>query len=343
MITIGIVLYNEEKHISLLERNLALLAEYPRHFHVVVVDNASTDQTRKHLAAFRQRFRLEVILRASNHMGEARQAVIEKCGTPWVGFIDGDCEINASWVEVALETLNALPCDVAAFGGPWIPQGAYREQYEALFAMPFGNFSLPQLSFKNGKAAVAHIPTANVVYRRQDLENIGGFSHKFVRVGEDLDVSFRLRCRQKKLLMIADMSIGHYLPESISAWCRKIFIYGRGRVQVAVEQSAYLDRILLLPLLFLAVMSAAFFFEQWWMFIAYIVGVGTFAGLYAKQAPVVKVARLLMCTHFSYALGMAYEWSRQAYLFFSRREKHVQPPDMQTATAKNTSFASENF
>lgn len=342
MITIGIVLYNEEKHLSLLERNLSLLMEQPCRIQVVLVDNASTDQTPQYLKAQQQRFAIELILRSENNMGAARQDVVASSRHKWVGFIDGDCEIDELWIRTVLTCVQTLPVEVAAFGGPWTPRGHRSKLYEALFSTPFGHFSLPQLSFKEGVASVAHIPTANVIYRRQDLVDIGGFFPGFSRVGEDLDVSLRLRARGKKLWMMAAMPIGHYLPESSAHWCGKIFIYGCGRVHVALSHGTINDRILILPLVFLAVAGLTVAFQVWWLAIFYFLSVTMVSLIYKKQASALGVAHLLVLTHFSYALGMAFEWSRQGLHLFLKKGRFVPPIDNSLAEVKKASFAPEN-
>ncbi len=317
MITIGIVLYNEEKHLSLLERNLVVLRDSQPAIQICIVDNASTDLTADGLRNLQQLYGFDLWHRSTNNMGEARQDVVEAARYEWVGFIDGDCEISQTWLRVVFESCCSIKSDVAAFGGPWHSAGRWKNHYDALFASPFGHFSLPQLSFKDGVALVAHIPTANVIYRKIDVQMVGGFSGAFFRVGEDLDLSHRLRASGKKLQMIAAMPIGHYLPDNASAWARKIFVYGRGRVQVAAQNGVYSDRILVLPLMFLLVMVMSGVVQFPWVAISYLAAVLTIAIIYGWKGSVFRVLQLLLATHFSYALGMAFEWLRKAIQYVS--------------------------
>lgn len=343
MITIGIVLYNEEKHISLLEKNLALLANRSGIFKVVLVDNASGDSTPEHLLRLQTQFGLHVIFRSENNMGSARQDVVRASTTEWIGFIDGDCEIDQQWLDRAQELSESLELEVAAFGGPWHPEGGSREWYKDLFASPLGHFSLPQLSFLNGRAPVAHIPTANVIYRKESLESIGGFREHFVRVGEDLDVSHRLAGRGQKLLMIADMPVGHYLPANTFDWAKKIFIYGRGRVHVAICQRSFNDRILILPVGFLVVMVSSLVLGAFWIAGLYLASVLAVAVVSRPRSGILRLFVLLTVTHFSYALGMAFEWLRQGFRSVLQLKQHVPLLSRSPVTAEKAGFAQEKL
>ncbi len=308
MITIGMVLYNEEKHLSLIESNLKVLCQEGQKISVIVVNNASNDKTGERLRDLAVSYSFKIFERSENNMGSARQDIIDLAQTEWVGFIDGDCVVGVTWVDAVLRRATFISKDIAAFGGPWNPAGKYKPYYEVLFASPMGHFSLPQFSFENDEAFVAHIPTANIIYRKSHVLDVGGFHSKFRYVGEDLDLNCRLRGSGKKLLMVSDMPVDHYLPERIGDWSNKIFTYGRGRVQVACTNKKFLDRILFLPMAFLISVIVAIVTGNSWFLAMYALVVAIVSLISMKRAAPHKVWILIVCTHFSYALGMAFEW-----------------------------------
>jgi len=106
MITIGIVLYNEEKHFELIEANLKLLAAYPTEFFPIVVNNASTDETGNRLVALRRQVSFLYVDRMQNNLGAARAEVVDQAQGEWVGFIDADCLISELWLERVLSLKN---------------------------------------------------------------------------------------------------------------------------------------------------------------------------------------------------------------------------------------------
>lgn len=338
MITIGIVLYNEEKHMPLLWSNLRVLNSFYPKVSVIVVNNASTDTTLQSLESIKLQYPITLIQRTENNLGCARQDVVNASSSEWVGFIDGDCGITEEWVQGVLERIPHLPPYVAAFGGPWFPAGDWAEDYKALFRSPMGNFSLPQLSMRDGVRVVQHIPTANVIYRKADVLRAGGFLPQFIFVGEDLDLSCRLHMQGQKMWMYGGLPISHYLPSSYEQWAKKIFNYGRGRVQVAGKNSQIFEYVLLLPIFFIVLFMFSLSQGEWRFVLAYLVAVASCSLIYSQRAHVLRVCLLTMITHFSYALGMAYEWWKQLQKFFYKQMPTGQHQETSKAVGKISGF-----
>lgn len=338
MITIGIVLYNEEKHMPLLLSNLQVLTPFFPKISVIVVDNGSTDGTRKVVKSLKTQFPITLIERSENNLGCARQDVVNAAQTDWVGFIDGDCGVNEEWARGVLECIPTVPLSVAAFGGPWLPAGQWADHYRALFRTPMGNFSLPQLSMVGEAREVPHIPTANVIYRKSDVLRAGGFLSQFAYVGEDLDLSSRIRQQGQKLWMFAGLPIYHYLPCSYQQWSKKIFSYGRGRVQVAAKNSKIFEYVLILPMLFIVLSILALVLGQWMLMLGYlmIVGVGS---LFLAKGALLRLWIIVIITHYSYALGMAYEWWVQGRTLFAKQKPAVRKTETVPVVGKIANFA----
>ncbi|MCB9073068.1 MAG: glycosyltransferase [Bdellovibrionaceae bacterium] len=320
-LTIGIVLYNEEKHKDQIYSNIKALSAFHQ-VRVIVVNNASTDTTLSYLTQLKKQFDCKIINRTSNHLARARQDVMTLAQTEWVGFIDGDCRITEQWVSSALKKIESLPQAVAAIGGGWIPAGRWSSLYQDFFASYLGHFSLPQLHLSQDMA-VEHIPTANIIYNKRAVVSVGGFREEFNRVGEDLDLSYRLRRERYILQMSGDLKIQHYLPSSFCQWSQKIFIYGYGRAHVASQNHDLLNRILIIPLGFLfCFLLSPIFFHQWlWVF--YAAAVLVFGIINARRSPFWQLACLLVITQFSYALGMFFYFLRSMFPPFDRNKQFV--------------------
>lgn len=258
MLTIGIVLYNEEKQQERIERNLALLTQY--RVHCILVDNASTDDTLRGLQSLSQMYGAQLIARDENHLGAARADVVSLAQSEWVGFIDGDCVIDDAWVASALELISKNK-SASAIGGPLMPGGKKAIFYSLLFKSFLGNMNSSQVKEVQGSRFVLHLPTANVLYRRQELLEVGNFNLRKARVGEDLDLSYRLAASGKKMLSESELRLIHHLPEDFSVWIRKVFTYGVARGEVGLEQKQLLTYPFLLPLLFFVfvVLNVVFF------------------------------------------------------------------------------------
>ncbi len=309
ILTIAMVVYNEEKNLSLIERNLALVADFHEPINVLIIDNASTDQTVQHLVRLQQKYRFELIEREQNHMGLARAQAINHALTPWVAFLDADCTLSVDWFERLQALLPNLSADVAAVGGPWKPAGSHASTYKKMFESFLGHFNMPQISLKAEGSLVLHIPTACVVYRRSDIINIGNFNNSRARVGEDLDISYRLRQIQKTLLLVSDLQFEHVLPDSLGEWFKKIFFYGEARLHMALKYRDLMSQTYILPLLYFvfwcfnAVMFSFFKGIPVVLYLA-VVMITTLQWSQIRQS--FKVMGYMLATHIAYSLGMVF-------------------------------------
>jgi GT2 family glycosyltransferase len=306
MLTIGIVIYNEENRLQRVEQNLVLLKKFQ--IPVILVDNASTDSGPALFEKWRSLFTVELITRRENNMGAARADVINKSITKWVGFIDGDCEISETWIKAALAHVQNNKTD-SAVGGPLLPAGKSAHFYECLFKSFLGNMNSAQVKYFSQSEEVLHLPTANVLYRREDILAVGNFDPSRVRVGEDLEMSYRLAAatgKQKKLRMEPDLALKHELPESLGPWLKKVFYYGQARGEVGFKYGVLGTYPFMLPLLFLAfIFSNIVFYEQWQgvplaFYLAVVLGHALFYGGVLSA----RMAIYLMAMHFTYGIGM---------------------------------------
>lgn len=154
-----------------------------REFEVVIVDDASTDETRAVLAeeAARGRLDLEIVhSKRSAGPATARDLGWRASNAPLVAFTDDDCVPHRDWLAAALKA--------AARNPEGIIQGRTEPMpWEADRAGPFSRtISVP--------AADPSFQTCNIIYPRAVLERVGGFDcAAFGRApgGEDSDLAWR--------------------------------------------------------------------------------------------------------------------------------------------------------
>jgi GT2 family glycosyltransferase len=203
---------------------------------IVVVDHASRDQTPELLARWVRDTsqRLRVVQFEGEGLGAARDFAWRQSRTPWVVFVDIDCEVQPGWAEAVYEGLRIHDPDprCGAFGGTnRVAQdgGVLWRAYAVLLPTYVGGHD----SILNRPVAerrqVSHCPTLNVAYRRRALEEIGGFDPAYTRVSEDVDVSRRLVRNGYTLWANPGMTVDHVPRSTLTSWLRNVFLYGRGR------------------------------------------------------------------------------------------------------------------
>lgn len=203
---------------------------------IVVVDHASRDSTPELLErwAGAANGRLRRMRFDGDGLAAVRDFAWRQSETPWVGFVDIDCEVQPGWGDAVVAALRAHAGDLrcAGVGGSNRPprDGGWLSRACAVFlATYFGGHD----SILNRPVAerrrVEHCPTLNVVYRRSALKDIGGFDPAYTRLGEDLDVSRRLLRAGYELWSEPGMVVEHALRPTLREWLRNMYRYGRGR------------------------------------------------------------------------------------------------------------------
>lgn len=305
MLTVGFVLYNEEKNVQRIEQNMAQLAA--KGISILLIDNASTDSSSSKLKDLAERFSATFHRRVRNHMGEARADVIRLAKTEWVGFVDGDCQLPQAWSQQTLDILDT-PLKVSAVGGPLLPAGPNRSLFKSLFQSYLGNVNSTQVKNFSHVKIVPHLSSSNVIYRKKDVLEVGNFSSLKSRVGEDLEMSYRLRKAGKTLAMHPRLALEHELPSSLKPWLKKVFSYGMARGEVGWQHGALWTWPFFPPLAFFLFLIGNLIFWpslKGMPFFIYLVVVALASGVYGGKFAL-RLGIYFIGTHMAYSFGMIF-------------------------------------
>ncbi len=309
-LTICFVVYNEEKNLSIIEANLKEILCRTDSVRTLIIDNGSTDGSSLPLEQLAKTYLATYIKRQDNHLPQARQQALDGTTTPWIGFIDADCRMGSQWIPLALQKIATPQTAFSAFGGPWRIAGEWAVLYQSLFCTFLGHFGLPYLNLKKSEENfVDHLPTANIVYDRARLIQIGGFSSQHPHVGEDLDVSYRLQRQNQRILFVPSLTVEHYLPAKWSKWTFKMFLYGVARGQSLWSYRDLFKAKSLLPFLFCGffVLSLISFHPLSLLAMTgYLALCLAVSFLFSPIAQAAKVFLLMLATHLFYSLGVVF-------------------------------------
>jgi len=97
-VSIIVAVFNEEQHIQKCIQSI-LDCDYPKSkFELIVVDNASTDNTREILDNFDHSC-LTVLNQEEGHKKESLELGISHAKNPFLLFTDGDCVVRKDWIK----------------------------------------------------------------------------------------------------------------------------------------------------------------------------------------------------------------------------------------------------
>lgn len=267
----------------------------------LLVDGESDDDTIATAQA--QLPGLRVIHNPQRAISTARELGWRAAQAPLVAFLDADCIAPPHWLDRLVSAQRSLRAD-AVGGGNRPPSGETRF-YDALrIALDsyVGAHRSVQGRCFGTVRAVDHLPGLNVLYRRAALDAVGGYDPRFAFMGEDADLSWKLRKRGMQLYYVPDAEVIHRQHPGYFQWLRRMFRYGQGRAAllrkhcVADRRPPALQHIA--PLLFPFLPG---------VHVPLVTLYGLYRGLRAGRLELgPDVALVLLLTHLGYGVG---EWA----------------------------------
>jgi len=158
--------------------------------------------------------------------GEARNFGISQAQGRYILMTDDDCVAASDWVSTMTGFMDTHP-EMVAVGGQVL--AVQPETYVQSY-IKFKN--LLRRPVRNVKGEIVTLITANVIYRKEVLEKMSGFSQLFRDRGiscggEDLDLAFRAK-KYGHLGYCESAIVFHHHRSTLSALTRQHFNYGRG-------------------------------------------------------------------------------------------------------------------
>lgn len=211
-LTIIVCTHNRAMLLDECLHSLAGQTAVPEKFDVLVVDNASTDETKMVCERYcRMHSNFRYAYEPAEGLSAARNKGLRETATGWIAYIDDDAKANPDFAERILNDINQFNFD--AFGGiylPWYRFGKKKWMDNGRF---FTNKTgMPE---KAGELEKGYFSGGNCVFRRQALVEIGGFSIHIgmkgekVSYGEETLVQVKLKKQGKKIGFDPQLIIHH--------------------------------------------------------------------------------------------------------------------------------------
>lgn len=196
---------------------------------LIIVDNGSKDGTKEAVESFakRQKLRVVYIRLKGNHGADfARNVGVLHSRGRLLAFTDDDCIVPADWLFEFKRELDA-DSEISGVGGFKIPRST-REHLDIYHRfLMWGHFLQPHIRTKDASIFNHCGLTANVCYRREVFEKLGGFNLYFKHIGFE---EFKIRLRKSMAsLLYEPRMVEHFAYFTFGSHVLKLFPQGRDR------------------------------------------------------------------------------------------------------------------
>lgn len=195
--------------------------EYPD-YEILVVNDGSTDATREVLA----RHDVRSIHTANHGLSAARNTGWEHATGEVVAYIDDDAYPDPHWLQFVARTLEEE--EVAAVGGPNLVPADDPLVAQSVARSPGG----PTHVLLTDREA-EHIPGCNMAFRKEVLEEVGGFDTRFRAAGDDVDICWRLQDAGHRIGFHAGALVWHHRRSSVRRYLKQQAGYGKAEADLA--------------------------------------------------------------------------------------------------------------
>jgi len=193
---------------------------------IIVVDDGSSDATPRVALA------LGAVLVDSGAVGGGPAAARNRGAVAARGeilaFIDSDCTASPGWLRELLPAFRDP--EVAAVGG-WVDGmhlAAPLDRYEAVMS----SLNLGRRAMSGGAGGdTFYLPSCNLLVRQEAFAAAGGFRAD-LQVGEDVDLTWRLRDAGRSILYLPKGSVCHAHRSRLWPFMRRRFDYGTSEGQL---------------------------------------------------------------------------------------------------------------
>lgn len=259
---VSVIVPTKDREAELDECLAALFAlEYPRNrYEVIVVDDGSTDGT----VAVAGRYPCHLVSNDRNWgQSYSRNAGARRASGEILAFLDSDCVAEPGWLRDLVPHFSWSR--VAAVGG--YVAGYYGRSRLDRYEQVASSLNMGErLLLATDDPGTFYVPTCNLLVRRTAYGAVGGIRED-LRVGEDVDLCWRLRAQGDYLLYVPQGSVRHKHRNRLAAMVRRRAEYGTSEAMLHVLHPEKRKRFGLTPhpVVTFAALAAALIAHQPWL------------------------------------------------------------------------------
>ena len=223
MVSVVICAYNAERTMEACLESLRKL-DYPN-YEVVIVDDGSRDRTAEISARFPE-FRL--IRQPNKGLSVARNVGMQAARGEIIAYTDSDCVVDSHWLRFMVGAMTASGFD--ACGGPnYAPHEEGRTE-ACVSASPGAPCHV-----LTAEDRAEHLAGCNMVFRKDVLQQVGGFDPQFTAAGDDVDICWRALDAGFVLGFCPAAFVWHFRRNTVKAYYTQQRGYGKAEAMLYLK------------------------------------------------------------------------------------------------------------
>ena len=186
---------------------------------IIVVDDASADQTPDVVSRFPVRL---IPLKQHKQASHCRNLAARHARGDILAFIDSDCLAGSAWLRELVPAFK--DAQLGALGG--VVDSYFNENGLDRYEKVKSSLSVSSWFKRSQKNdPFFYLPACNLLVRRRLFLELGGFKEELV-VGEDVDLCWRIRKRGYQIEYRPEGRVYHKHRNKVFSFCRRRFEYG---------------------------------------------------------------------------------------------------------------------
>ncbi len=218
-ISVIVAVYNRAYEIGACLESLLSLDYPPSKLEIIVVDDGSSDDTRRIVSGYD----VKLISQPENRgQSAARNRGVRTARGEIVAFVDSDCIADPGWLKDLVpyfrDGRNVL---VGGYVASYYSESLLDRYEEVKSPLNMGEETVVGV----GAGSDFYVPTCNMLVRREEYLQVGGLNED-MRVGEDVDLCWRLKEHGSRLVYVPKGVVRHKHRNHLLECFKRRFQYG---------------------------------------------------------------------------------------------------------------------
>ena len=242
-LSIIVPVYNRPDEVSELLESLSKQTD--KDFEVLIIEDGSSLKCDEVCKAYEGKLDLHYYFKPNSGRSETRNYGMDRASGNYFIIFDSDCIMPTEYIETVKRYLNEDYVD--CYGGPDAADSSFNDMQKAI------SYAMTSMLTTGGiRGATKNVNkfsprSFNMGIAKEVYEKIGGYKNM---IGEDIDLSFRIKEAGFKTRLFPDARVFHKRRVDLKKFFRQVNTFGKARILLNTLHPGTLKLVHMLPACF---------------------------------------------------------------------------------------------